>query len=255
MADVDCPNKALCCFDGCANSCIPSALIASYVAAGPTLNVRPGLEHSEYGYSGYIGPLADAAPASGLVYHPNGAVTPVDTPSVSAARSEHLAAKEAALAAAGPALATVGAIGYSSGLGGYDTDFGYVDGYTAGFTYATPTYAAAPVLAGGFGLAGYKGYGAELGYTAGYGYGLGLVAHPNGAVVPAEDLNIVAARESALAALYAGGDGRAPNAPNFVAGADGLVAVGPTLVPADTAEVAAAKAAFFAAFNRALAGH
>ena len=186
----------------------------------------------------------------------------MDTPAVSAARSEHLAAKQAALAAAGPALAPVQAIGYSSDHAGYYTDIGYTDGYTTRVTYDTPTYAAAPVLAGGFGLAGYTGYGADLaytggytgyganlGYTAGYGYAPALVAHPNGAVVPAEDLSIVAARESALAALSAGGDGRAPNAPNFVAGADGLVAVGPTLVPADTPEVAAAKAAFLATFN------
>ena len=59
----------------------------------------------------------------------------------------------------------------------------------------------------------------------------------------------VAAREASIAALAAGGDGRATNAPNFAAGSDGLVAVGGTLVPADTADVAAARADFLATFN------
>merc|ERR1712045_348209 len=56
---------------------------------------------------GYAGPLADALPAgaAGLVTHPNGAVTPADTPSVVAARADHLAAKGAAYAAAAPVLA------------------------------------------------------------------------------------------------------------------------------------------------------
>merc|ERR1711994_997801 len=52
-------------------------------------------------------PLADSVPASlnGLVAHPNGAVTPVETPSVSAARLDHLAAKDSAYAAAAPIIA------------------------------------------------------------------------------------------------------------------------------------------------------
>merc|ERR1712154_696692 len=56
---------------------------------------------------GYAGPLADALPAgaAGLVAHPNGAVTPADTPSVVAARADHLAARGAAYAAAAPVLA------------------------------------------------------------------------------------------------------------------------------------------------------
>merc|ERR1712203_1102661 len=62
---------------------------------------------------GYAGPLADALPAgaAGLVAHPNGAVTPADTPSVVAARAEHLAARGAAYAAAAPVLA------YGAGYG------------------------------------------------------------------------------------------------------------------------------------------
>ena len=48
-----------------------------------------------------------AAPFYGLVSHPNGAVVPVDEPSVAAARAEHLAAK-GAIAYTAPALAHAG---------------------------------------------------------------------------------------------------------------------------------------------------
>merc|ERR1712088_28454 len=60
----------------------------------------------------YAGPLADVAPASfhGLVGHPNGAVTPIDTPSVAAARADHLAAKGAIYAAHAPALVAAPAV-------------------------------------------------------------------------------------------------------------------------------------------------
>merc|ERR1712025_460977 len=120
----------------------------------------------------------------------------------------------------------------------------------------TPSVAAATAdhLAAKGGLALGAAPALGLGYAAGYGYGLGalgapLVGHPNGALVPAETADLVASREASLAALAAGGDGRAPNAPNFAPGVAGLVADGPTLVPADTAEVAAAKADFLATFN------
>merc|ERR1712078_132194 len=81
-------------------------------------------------YGGYGYPLADGLPASaaGLVAHPNGAVTPADTPSVVAARADHLAAKGAAYAAAGPALA-------------------YGAGYGYGAVAPGPVVAAAPAIA------------------------------------------------------------------------------------------------------------
>merc|ERR1739847_170199 len=149
----------------------------------------------------------------------------------------------------------------------------------------TPAIAAGP----GYGYAGF-GYG---GYAAGYGYGgyagplagaLPLVAypngavvpvdvneglapvgpaaalngHPNGALVPVEPAEVVEARSAALAALDAGGDGRAANAFNFAAGGNGLIANGDALVPGnsvtDTEDVAAAKAEFQAAFNMAMMG-
>ena len=54
-----------------------------------------------------------AAPFYGLVSHPNGAVVPVDEPSVAAARAEHLAAK-GAIAYAAPSLAHAGYAGYAA---------------------------------------------------------------------------------------------------------------------------------------------
>ena len=81
-----------------------------------------------------------------------------------------------------------------------------------------------------------------------------LDSHPNGALVPVEPVEVIQARAAALAALDAGGDGRASNAPNFAAGTDGLIAIGNALVPgnsvSDTDDVAAAKREFFDAFNR-----
>merc|ERR1712080_481583 len=80
-----------------------------------------------------------------------------------------------------------------------------------------------------------------------------LDSHPNGALVPVEPVEVIQARAAALAALDAGGDGRASNAPNFAAGTDGLIAIGNALVPgnsvSDTDDVAAAKRDFFDAFN------
>merc|ERR1712088_1259127 len=71
-----------------------------------------GLAGGFGGYAPYAGPLADVAPASfhGLVGHPNGAVTPIDTPSVAAARADHLAAKGAIYAAHAPALVAAPAV-------------------------------------------------------------------------------------------------------------------------------------------------
>merc|ERR1712088_438634 len=119
---------------------------------------------------GYAGPLADALPAgaAGLVAHPNGAVTPADTPSVVAARADHLAARGAAYAAAAPVLA-----------------------YGAAPAIAAPAIAAGPVVAP---------YAAGV-IPVGAGSPTGaLVTFPNGAVVPADEPAVVAARADHLAA-------------------------------------------------------
>merc|ERR1711962_1324116 len=117
----------------------------------------------------YAGPLAGVPQ---LVAHPNGAVTPADEPAVVAARADHLAAKGAAFHAAvasgpGPVgpIAPAGPVPHA-------------------FSYAGPAIAPAGPL----------GYAGPLaGIPA-------LVAHPNGAVVPADEPAVVAARADHLAA-------------------------------------------------------
>ena len=107
-----------------------------------------------------------------LVAHPNGAVTPADEPAVVAARADHFAAKGVALNAAiasGPGYIAGPAIAAPVGLG-----------------YAGPI-AAGPIAAGPIGYAG-----PLAGVPA-------LVAHPNGAVVPADEPAVAAARADHLA--------------------------------------------------------
>merc|ERR1712203_1171547 len=128
---------------------------------------------------GYAGPLADALPAgaAGLVAHPNGAVTPADTPSV-AARADHLAARGAAYAAAAPVLA-----------------------YGAAPAFAAPAIAApaiaAPAIAAGPVVAPYAAGVIPVGAGSPTG---ALVSFPNGAVVPADEPAVAAARAEHLAA-------------------------------------------------------
>ena len=76
------------------------------VAPAPAIAAVPAVAY------GYTGPLADSLPASaaGLVSLPNGAVVPKDTPSVVAARADHLATKGAIYAATAPIVAAGPAI-------------------------------------------------------------------------------------------------------------------------------------------------
>merc|ERR1719411_996384 len=136
-------------------------------------------------YPGYAGPLADVAPASahGLVAHPNGAVTPADTPSVVAARADHLAAKGAAYAAAAPVLAYGPAPAVAAPV-------------VAAPAIAAPVPALAPVPA----VAPVAPYTAGV-IPVGAGSPTGaLVTFPNGAVVPADEPAVAAARADHLAA-------------------------------------------------------
>ena len=82
----------------------PVAVAAPAIAAAPV--AAPLVAAAPIAY-GYTGPLADALPASaaGLVSLPNGAVVPKDTPSVLAARADHLASKGAIYAASAPIVA------------------------------------------------------------------------------------------------------------------------------------------------------
>merc|ERR1711976_816871 len=104
--------------------------------------------------------VASAAPSFyGLVSHPNGAVVPVDEPAVAAARADHLNALGAVHHAAAP---------------------------VAHAAYAAAPAAAAPV-------AYHTAYAGPLNLNT------QLVAHPNGAVVPADEPAVVAARADHLA--------------------------------------------------------
>merc|ERR1712117_121888 len=111
--------------------------------------------------------VASAAPSFyGLVSHPNGAVVPVDEPAVAAARADHLNAL-------GAVAAPVAHAAYAAA------------------PVAPAAYAAAPVAA------------APAAYHTAYAGPLNLntqlIAHPNGAVVPADEPAVVAARADHLA--------------------------------------------------------
>jgi len=169
--------------------------------------------------------LASAAAASAqLVSYPNGAVAPAKTPEVVAAEAAHFAAK---------GLPAWGAYPYG--------------------TYGWNGYAGA--YAGAYGWAGYNNYGyAGYPYAAygGYPYAPALVAHPNGAVVPAEPADVVAARAEHLAAkgapLVAPVAPAATVAPYYAPGFAGLVAhPNGALVPAEPADVVEARAEHLAA--------
>merc|ERR1712080_663874 len=138
-----------------------------------------------------------AVASAQLVAYPNGAVAPAKTPEVLAAEQAHFAAKGLPYG------------GYYGGLygGAYN---GLWNGH-AGYT--------------GYGYAGYPGYAGAYAGWAGYPWAPALVGHPNGAVVPAEPADVVAARAEHLAAHGAPLVGpTAAIAPYYVPGFAGLVA-------------------------------
>jgi len=173
---------------------------------------------------GYTGPLAGVLP---LVAHPNGAVTPVDEPAVAAARADHLAAKGAAYSAIAPvaavphfAAAPVAAapLVAAAPVAAVAPAFPYTTGYAGPLAgnlplVAHPNGAVTPVdepavaaaraehLAAHGGIYGgvYAGVSPAV-YAAGYAPYAGLVAHPNGAVVPVDEPAVAAARAEHLAA-------------------------------------------------------
>ena len=163
---------------------VPALAAAPEIAPVPALAPVPAI-----GYAAYPGPLADALPAgaAGLVSHPNGAVTPAETPSVLAARRDHLVARDAAYAAAAPVLA------YGAGYGG-------IPALAAGPAFAAPAIAAPRIAAPAIGPVPALGYGAGV-IPVGAGSPTGaLVTFPNGAVVPADEPAVVAARADHFAA-------------------------------------------------------
>ena len=123
-----------------------------------------------------------ATASAQLVEHLNGAVTPVDTPAVAAAKASHFAAKAA--------------YGYPYAAGVYNGAYGYAGAYAP---YAANYYAGAyaPYAANY-----YNGY--PYAYAGAYGYPLAgnlpLVQHANGAVTPVDTPSVAAAKADHFAA-------------------------------------------------------
>merc|ERR1712076_165187 len=112
--------------------------------------------------------VALSAAQYGLVGHPNGAIVPVDEPAVAAARADHFAA------------------------GGGRGSLGYAG---VGYAAAGPAVAA-PAIAAPIAAVPAVGYG----YSGPLNLNTHLVAHPNGAVVPADEPAVAAARADHFAA-------------------------------------------------------
>merc|ERR1739838_113975 len=148
-----------------------------------------------------MGACVAAASAVDLVTYPNGAVAPAKTPEVIAAEAAHFAAK--GVYAGYP-------YGYA-GCNGFNGYYGYPHGALIGYANGAVAPAKTPeVLAAeqahfaahGIAPVAPVAYAHPYAYAAGYPYfaHAGLVAHPNGAVVPVEPADVVAAREEHLAA-------------------------------------------------------
>jgi len=248
---------------------------AAYAAAAPVIAAAPAVAAPVVAAA----PVAYAAAAPihipTLVAHPNGAVTPADEPAVAAARADHLAAKDAAYAAAAPIIAAAPAVAapiapyaYSGPLhipqlvahpNGAVTPADepavaaaradHLIAKDAAYAAAAPVIAAAPAIAP-------VAY-AEAAPIAPYAYSgplhiPQLVAHPNGAVTPADEPAVVAARADHLAAhgVVGGVYASAPVAygAGYAAGFHGLVAhPNGAVVPVDEPAVAAARADHLAA--------
>ena len=196
-----------------------AGLASGYAAAAPLVASAPiaaGLGYAGYAPAyaavyGYAGPLNLNTQ---LIAHPNGAVVPVDEPAVAAARADHLASKGVAYAAAAPlvaatpafAAAPYAAVGY--GYGGPPNLNTHLIAHPNGAVVPVDEPAVAAARADHLAAKGVYGgvYAAAVpaAYAAGYGAGYapyaGLVAHPNGAVVPVDEPAVAAARANHLAA-------------------------------------------------------
>merc|ERR1711915_1046838 len=150
--------------------------------------------------------------SAGLVGYPNGAVVPYD-PFNQAATAAHLATR-GLYGGYGhiwkrEAEADAGLYGYSAGLVGYSN--GAVVPFDPANQAATAAHLATRGLYGGYGHIWKREAEADAGvygypHPAVAHYGLApastLVAHPNGAVVPAEPYAVVQARANHLATKY-----------------------------------------------------
>merc|ERR1711874_741612 len=155
--------------------------------------------------------VSAAAPFFGLVAHPNGAVVPVDEPAVAAARADHLAAKgvvaHAAYGHAAVAHAAVPAAlpgGYAGPLNLNTHLVAHPNGAVVPVDEPAVAAARADHLAAK-GVVAHAAYAPVAPVAAAHGVAhLGLVAHPNGAVVPVDEPAVAVARAAHLAALAHG---------------------------------------------------
>jgi len=162
---------------------------------------------------GYAGPLNLNTQ---LVAHPNGAVVPLDEPAVAAARADHLASKGAAYAASAPVIAAAPAIaaapiavpapyatlnyGYSGPLNLNTQLVAHPNGAVVPVDEPAVAAARADHLATKGVYGGVYAAAGPVGYAAGYAPYAGLIAHPNGAVVPVDEPAVIAARVEHFAA-------------------------------------------------------
>ena len=171
-----------------------------------------GLRYAGYaptyaGAYGYAGPLNLNTQ---LIAHPNGAVVPLDEPAVAAARADHLASKGVAYAAAAPVVAAVPAVaaapvaavgyGYAGPLNLNTQLVAHPNGAVVPLDEPAVAAARADHLATKGVYGGVYAAAGPVAYAAGYAPYAGLVAHPNGAVVPVDEPAVAAARADHLAA-------------------------------------------------------
>jgi len=169
------------------------------------------------GYAGYAPAYAGAYGYAGplnlntqLIAHPNGAVVPLDEPAVAAARADHLASKGVAYAAAAPVVAAVPAVaaapvaavgyGYAGPLNLNTQLVAHPNGAVVPLDEPAVAAARADHLATKGVYGGVYAAAGPVAYAAGYAPYAGLVAHPNGAVVPVDEPAVAAARADHLAA-------------------------------------------------------
>jgi len=200
--------------------------------AGYAGGYAAGYGYSGLGYAGYAPAYAAGYGYAGplnlntqLIAHPNGAVVPLDEPAVAAARAAHLdtqAAEYAAsapivaaapLVAAAPAVAAVPAIaaapiapvtavgyGYAGPLNLNTQLVAHPNGAVVPLDEPAVAAARADHLATKGVYGGVYAAAGPVAYAAGYAPYAGLVAHPNGAVVPVDEPAVAAARADHLAA-------------------------------------------------------
>merc|ERR1711874_902847 len=203
---------------------------AAFAAAGPVVAAAPVVAAGPVAAVGYAGAYAPGYGYAGplnlnthLVAHPNGAVVPADEPAVAAARADHFAAQGAAYAAAGPVVAAAPIAAGPVVAGPVAVGGVYAHAAPVAYGYGGPLNLNPPLVAHPNGavvpvdepavaaaradhLATKGVYGGvyaaagPVAYAAGYAPYAGLVAHPNGAVVPVDEPAVAAARADHLAA-------------------------------------------------------